>query len=205
MAAQGENGKPHPSDHSSPAESDRLSDRNREILRDLARVSIQEGLAHRRPPEVDATEFPAELREHGAAFVTLTTDGRLRGCIGSCSPRRSLVEDVAVNAFAAAFRDPRFPPLTRPELDALEVHLSILTPLEPIAVASREELLEVLRPGVDGLLLEEPPRRSTFLPQVWEMLPEPEAFLEELLLKGGFPRRYWSPELKVHRYQVVEI
>jgi len=144
------------------------------------------------------------LEEPGAVFVTLELNGHLRGCIGSYLARRPLVRDVAENAFAAAFRDPRFPPLSVDELPQLEFHISLLTRPVPLPVNSREELLATLRPGVDGLLLEDPPHRSTFLPQVWESLPDPGEFLDHLLLKGGLPRGYWSPSLRFLRYTVRE-
>jgi AmmeMemoRadiSam system protein A len=148
--------------------------------------------------------YPAPLEEPGAVFVTLERKGRLRGCIGSYEARRPLVEDVAENAFAAAFLDPRFRPLSREEVDGLDLHISLLTPLVPVDVTNREELLATLRPGVDGLLLEDPPHRATFLPQVWEALPDPGEFLDQLLMKGGLSRGHWSPTLRFHRYTVLE-
>lgn len=181
-----------------------LSAENRSVLRDIAMDSIRIGLKDRHPLGVDADAFPEELRKPGAVFVTLELEGSLRGCIGSCQARRPLVEDVAENAYAAAFLDPRFPPLRPAEFPEIEVHLSLLTPPERLDVNTREELLRTLRPGVDGLLLEDPPKRSTFLPQVWAMLPEPEDFLQELLVKAGLPRTYWSENLRVYRYSVVE-
>jgi AmmeMemoRadiSam system protein A len=148
--------------------------------------------------------FPTVLRAPGATFVTLETQGELRGCIGSLEPRRPLVEDVAENAFAAAFRDPRFPPLGTAEWPEVTFHISYLTPSEPLPADTREELLDALRPGVDGLVLEDPPFRSTFLPQVWESLPLPEEFLGELLRKAGLPRDHWSSTIRFWRYQVTE-
>lgn len=194
-----------PEEGASSPEPGFLTPENRTLLRNVALDSIRTGLESGHPSCRDSGSFPEELRKAGAVFVTLEIGGSLRGCIGSCQARRPLLEDVAENAYAAAFLDPRFPPLTAAELPDLELHLSILTPPERIEAESREELLGSLRPGVDGLLLEEPPRRSTFLPQVWEMLPEPEDFLEELLAKAGLPRTHWSEDLRVYRYTVVQV
>jgi len=182
----------------------KLGEREVDILRRVALDSIRHGLSHGRPLTIARGSYPDPLEEPGAVFVTLELKGHLRGCIGSYVARRPLVRDVADNAFAAAFRDPRFPPLAADELPELEFHISLLTPPVPVSVSSREELLATLRPGVDGLLLEDPPYRSTFLPQVWESLPDPEEFLDHLFLKGGLPRGYWSPTLRFQRYTVRE-
>jgi AmmeMemoRadiSam system protein A len=181
-----------------------LDERSKEILRQVASDSIKHGLSHARPLPLTPGSYPAPLEEPGAVFVTLEQGGRLRGCIGSYVASRPLVEDVAENAFAAAFLDPRFHPLSPEEVASVDLHISLLTPLVPVDVASRDELLATLRPGVDGLLLEDPPHRATFLPQVWEALPDPEDFLDQLFLKGGLPRGHWSPTLRIHRYTVLE-
>ncbi len=181
-----------------------LGEREQEILRQVAMDSIRHGLSRDRPLPVGPGSYPAPLEEPGAVFVTLEREGRLRGCIGSYLARRPLVEDVAENAFAAAFLDPRFRPLSREEMDGLELHISLLTPPVPVEAANRGELLATLRPGVDGLLLEDPPHRATFLPQVWEALPDPEEFLDQLFTKGGLARGHWSPTLRFHRYTVLE-
>jgi AmmeMemoRadiSam system protein A len=181
-----------------------LSEDEKEVLRQVASDSIREGVSRGYPLTVEPGEYSPRLQAPGAVFVTLELGGELRGCIGSYLARRPLVEDVAQNAFAAAFRDPRFPPLTEGELADLDLHLSLLTPPERLDVGSRTELLGKLRPGLDGLLLEDPPHRSTFLPQVWEALPDPELFLEELFLKGGMARNHWSETLKVSRYRVLK-
>jgi AmmeMemoRadiSam system protein A len=179
-----------------------LKDQNREILRQVASDSVLHGLENGQALPVSLESYPGPLREGGAAFVTLKHGGRLRGCVGSYLPRRPLVEDVAENAFSAAFRDPRFPPLTRDEADGLEFHISLLSPMVLVEAESREELLRIMRPGVDGILLEDPPHRSTFLPQVWDQLPDPPTFLDELFLKAGLSRGHWSQTLQIHRYTV---
>lgn len=172
----------------------------RAILLRVAHASIATGLQTGRPLAVRAEDYPAPLIDKRATFVTLTRDGLLRGCIGSLEAHRMLVEDVAGNAFAAAFRDPRFPPLQQQELDALEIQVSVLGTPEPLAFATEQELLESLRPGVDGLILEEKNTRGTFLPSVWESLPRPEDFLNHLKMKAGLPAGYWTDSVRIWRY-----
>jgi len=118
--------------------------------------------------------------------------------------RRPLIQDVAHNASSAAFMDFRFSRLSEAEFLELDLHISLLTPLEPLRVESREDLLKNLRPGVDGLLLEDSPHRATFLPQVWGTLEDPEDFVGELFLKAGLSRDHWSKTLCFHRYVVEE-
>ena len=146
-------------------------------------------------------DYPAELTEPRATFVTLEKNHQLRGCIGMLEAVRPLAEDIAENAFSAAFRDPRFPPLEAYELNDLEIHLSILTPAEPVSFSSEQDLLAQLQPGIDGLILEEGHRRGTFLPSVWESLPEPGQFLRHLKQKAGLPSDYWSKNIRIYRYQ----
>lgn len=143
----------------------------------------------------------AWLREPGATFVTLKLDGELRGCIGSIEPRRALGDDVAHNARAAS-RDSRFPPLPRNRVAHLGVEVSLLSARERMGVASEAEALELLRPGVDGIVLEYGPFCSTFLPQVWESLPDPALFLAQLKRKAGLPARFWHADLRLSRYTV---
>ena len=128
-----------------------------------------------------------ELGEPGATFVTLTQNGQLRGCIGSLEAHRPLATDVAENARAAAFRDPRFAPLGKDEFARTRVEVSLLTPPEPFPVADEADALARLRPGIDGLILSYGRRRATFLPQVWESLPEAHQFIAQLKLKAGLP------------------
>jgi hypothetical protein len=142
------------------------------------------------------------LRAPGASFVTLRLDGELRGCIGSVQARRPLGEDVAHNARAAAYRDPRFPPVTPEELARLRVEVSVLSEREPMQVASEDEAVAMLRPGIDGVYFEFHELASTFLPQVWEGLPQPEQFLGELRRKAGLPPRFWHPDVRLSRYTV---
>jgi len=138
-----------------------------------------------------------------ATFVSLHwPDGRLHGCIGSLEPRRPLVEDVAANALAAAFEDPRAATLSIDDVDRLDVEVSILSTLELVACADEAEACAVLRPFTDGVVLRWHDRRATFLPQVWAHLSEPRAFLAELKQKAGLPADFWDSDLRLYRYAV---
>jgi AmmeMemoRadiSam system protein A len=150
--------------------------------------------------EVDPRDYPESLRALRATFVTLKINNRLRGCIGALEARFALVVDVAEHAYAAAFEDPRFAPLRKEELPLLEVHLSILSPPEPIHASSEDDLLKQLRPGIDGLVLRFGERRATFLPSVWEDIRDPYVFLAQLKQKAGLPLDFWSDEMKTERY-----
>lgn len=143
-----------------------------------------------------------ELSQPAATFVTLTRNGQLRGCIGSLEPLRPLATDVAENAVAAAFGDPRFPPLRRAELELTRVEASLLTAPQAIEFTDEADALAQLCPGVDGLILSCGHHRATFLPQVWEALPTPKLFLDHLKLKAGLPVDFWSPEITLQRYGV---
>ena len=155
--------------------------------------------------EVDCDCGPwqeAWLREIGASFITLKLDGDLRGCIGTVDAHRILGDDVFHNARAAAYRDPRFPPVSRYERELLQVEVSVLSAREPIVVASESDAASKLRPGVDGVYLEFQQARSTFLPQVWDSVPDPIDFLAELRRKAGLPSRFWHPSMRLSRYTV---
>ena len=169
-----------------------------QVLLQLARRSVSEVPGEAAPATPD---LPA-LHEPGATFVTLTQAGELRGCIGSLEAHRPLIDDVRANARAAAFRDPRFPPLTRDELARTRVEVSLLSPAEPLFVTDEADALTRLRPHIDGLILSAGGRRATFLPKVWEQLPEPAVFLARLKQKAGLPADYWSSGLRLWRYTV---
>lgn len=164
----------------------------------LARQAIAARLGLVPPP----TELAAKVREPGACFITLTRQGELRGCIGSLEAYRSLGEDVIHNACAAAFQDPRFPPVSAAEWPEIHLEVSLLTTPKPLSCRDEADLLAQLKPGEDGLILAEGARRATFLPQVWEQLPDPVDFLDRLRQKAGLPTHYWSPRLQFWRYQV---
>ena len=176
----------------------------RELLA-VARRSIEVGLQTGEPLRVDAADQPAELGRPCASFVTLRRSGALRGCLGSLTASRPLISDVAHNAFGAAFRDTRFPPLEPEELVDLDIHISVLSPPEPLPVSSESELIDALRPGVDGLVLRDGARQGTFLPSVWESVPEPAEFLRELKQKTGLPVNAWSSSWQVFRYTTESI
>jgi len=171
----------------------------RQLLQ-IAKESIRHGLKHGKAFAVDSEQYDEALRQPRASFVTLKSAGKLRGCIGSLQAIRPLVEDISHNAFAAAFSDPRFPPLREDEYDGLEFHISILSLPEPITFSSEQELIDQIRPGIDGLILEDKGHRGTFLPSVWESLPTSEQFWSQLKLKAGLPQDHWSDTVKVSRY-----
>ena len=153
------------------------------------------------PPAPVAVDRP-ELAKMGATFVTLTQRGQLRGCIGSLEAWRPLAQDVQENARAAAFRDPRFEPLNIDELPITRVEVSLLSAAEPIHFRDEADALAQLRPNIDGVIFSAGSRRSTFLPQVWEQLPEPADFMARLKQKAGLPANYWGPEVRLERYTV---
>lgn len=178
-----------------------LADEARVQLITVAWDSIRHGLAHGAPLRPDRAAFPTVLRAHRAAFVTLHHFHSLRGCVGHLDPCMPLVLDVAENAFAAAFRDPRFSGLEPWEFHGLTLEVSVLSIPEPMHFRDETDLLRQLRPGVDGLILSEGAARGTFLPAVWEALPEPRQFLTELKRKAGLPPDWWSRSLRAARYQ----
>ncbi len=173
-----------------------------ELLR-LARGSIEYGLVHRKPLPVEYDDLPAALTEPCATFTTLRLEGKLRGCCGTLEAVRPLATDVSHSAFQAAFRDPRFDPVCNGELAAVRLEVSVLSPLEPMPVTDESELLDRLTPGTDGLVIIADGRRATFLPQVWEMLPDPQRFLAALKAKCGLADDYWSERLEFHRYRTT--
>ena len=175
----------------------------RQQLLAIARQSIHTGLHQGDALKVALHELSVTLASHMGVFVTLMQGERLRGCIGSMQASEPLAQSVADSAFGAAFQDPRFPQLRLHELDGIHIEISILSPMTPLAVQSREDLLDNLRPGSDGLLLEDGRYRATFLPKVWEQLPSPDTFLEKLFDKAGLPTDHWSPTLRLYRYHTV--
>jgi MEMO1 family protein len=168
-------------------------------LLDRARRAIVHELVEGDADPLDDHDVPERVCLPGASFVSLERDGELIGCIGSLEATRSLWRDVALNARGAAFADPRFPPLTAGELEDTIVKVSVLSDLEPLPV-SRDALLDALRPGVDGLLVEAGDCRGTFLPSVWEKLPSPDRFLDALLAKAELPEGEWPTGSRAWRY-----
>ena len=176
---------------------------HRSQLLQLARQSIEHGLSMGTPLAVTAKEFHQELQQLGAAFVTLHKNKILRGCVGTLEARQPLICDIANNAFAAAFRDPRFPQVSDDELTQLQLEISVLTPKESIAFSSESELLEAIEPNVDGIVLQDGHLRSTFLPSVWKQLPDKRDFLQHLKLKAGMASDHWSLTIKAYRYRTI--
>ena len=173
------------------------------LLLVIARSSICTGPGDYEAGGPDVDGLTPALREKRAVFVTLTQSARLRGCIGTIEPVAALASAVADSAHSAAYRDPRFPEMRIGELEKTAIEISVLTAKEPLAASNRKALLAELRPGVDGLLLEDGRHRSTFLPKVWEQLPDVQEFLGQLLATAGLPADHWSPSLRLHRYQAV--
>jgi AmmeMemoRadiSam system protein A len=178
-----------------------FGDAHGRTLLDIARNSIEAALG------VSELKLPPEepwLKAAHATFVTLTRNGSLRGCIGSLEAQRPLAEDVRHNARAAALSDPRFPPLTREELAGTRVELSLLSTPKLLAFADHADLIAQLRPGEDGLILECGEARGTFLPQVWEGLPDPEQFVAELKRKAGLAPEVSTSKCRIRRYRVLK-
>ena len=177
-----------------------MDERHRQLLLDTAAVSLRHGVEHGSALIVEVSDYDEELRRPRACFVTLRQGVDLRGCMGSSQPRRALIEDVALNAYAAGFLDPRFRSLQESELDDLDLRISVLSEIEAMSFTSEEDLLSQVRPGVDGLLLQESHHRGTLLPAVWDSLTDPRVFLRELKLKAGLTADYWSDSLRMFRY-----
>ncbi|MBE0408497.1 MAG: AmmeMemoRadiSam system protein A [Anaerolineales bacterium] len=182
-----------------------LSISDRVLLLILARQAIDD-VVHNRPLEkLKIKDLPASLRQERASFVTLTLHGQLRGCMGAIEPQQPLAEDVRQQAISSAFHDPRFSPVQSDELPDIEIEISCLSPIQPLEYESPEELISALRPGIDGVLLREGNLRATFLPQVWEKIPDTEQFLSLLCQKMGVAPDYWrTNKLDVSVYQVEE-
>lgn len=174
----------------------------RQIILKVVDDAIKFGLEKNQILLLRLTDYPKKLRQLGASFVTIEIEKKLRGCMGTLEAYQPLIQDIAQNSYAAAFRDPRFYPLTVAEYPKITKHISILSPATPIIFTSEKDLLEKIRPGIDGLILSERGRRGTFLPAVWESLPTPELFFNHLKLKAGLPENYWSNTLTVSRYTV---
>jgi uncharacterized protein len=184
-----------------PLASTMLEKNERTRLLVVARCSIASGLGRVSPERMPEGAWPSRLLEPRATFTTLTLDGKLRGCCGTIEPRRPLVDDVWHNAWVSAFADPRFLPVAAGELVALEISISVLTPLEPIAASSEAELIASLQPGVDGVVISCGDARATFLPEVWQSLPEPDEFVAHLKRKAGLSGSRLSSRTRAFRYR----
>lgn len=185
--------------------SEPLSDAEKQTLLRIAREAIKYSLKARPLPPLDGHPLTPLLLENGASFVTLTIRGGLRGCIGALEAFQPLAQDVREHAIAAAFEDPRFPPLSEHELDRVEIEVSRLTTPQELNYSTSDDLLKKLRPHVDGVILKQGFRRATFLPQVWEKIPDPVEFLDQLCYKMGARPGLWREgKVQVFIYQVEE-
>jgi AmmeMemoRadiSam system protein A len=184
---------------------EKLTDQEKQTLLQLARQSIE--LAVKGLPKINLNlaDFSDPLREEGASFVTLTEAGELRGCVGALESYQPLVQDVCEHAVAAALEDYRFRPVQLVEIPYLQIEVSRLTRPESLPYTSSEELLRLIRPGIDGVIIRDGNRRATFLPQVWEKVPDKAQFFNHLCLKMGGPANLWQCNpLQVFTYQVEE-
>ncbi len=171
----------------------------------LAREAMEHGVRGNAYPSLDTAALPPSLREEGSSFVTLTRHGELRGCIGSLEPHQSLAEDVREHAVAAALNDPRFPPVSEQELDSIQIEVSRLTRPVPLEYADAHDLLSKLCPHTDGVVMRDGFHRATFLPQVWEKIPDPAEFLSNLCYKmGAHPDLWRHKHLDIFTYRVEE-
>jgi hypothetical protein len=172
-------------------------------LLEIAATGVRSAVAGKPVPQALVNTFSRALQRPGASFVTLTRNGRLRGCVGSLNAFRPLVLDVVERAHSAAINDPRFPAVQRSELSALHVEVAVLTPPAALNFGSADELLAQLRPGIDGLIIEDRKHRATFLPKVWDEIPDPARFLARLLQKARLPADHWSDGMRAWSYQTL--
>lgn len=196
--------------HTNRVHKQELSREQGQALVQLARLTLENTLQHsnRSPgPELRNILSEPELQKSQGTFVTLHIRGSLRGCIGSLTADQPLVESVQENAVNAALKDPRFPPLTASELEKTHIEVSVLTEPRPLEYSDARDLLTKLRPNIDGVILQKGMARSTFLPQVWEQLPDAEQFLNHLCLKAGLPENAWKtehPDISTYQAQYFE-
>ena len=182
-----------------------LTDGEKQTLLRVARQSIEHAARGKKLPPLDRSTLTPHLTENGASFVTLTIHGNLRGCIGTLDAYQPLADDVREHAVGAAMQDPRFPPVHESELEHIHIEVSRLTAPVPLEYSDGKDLPARLNPHVDGVILRDGYRRATFLPQVWEQIPDPEDFLSHLCSKMGAPRNLWqNTKLQVHIYRVEE-
>jgi AmmeMemoRadiSam system protein A len=184
---------------------DKLTLEEQQTLLRMAREAMEHGVRGEKLPPLNKEILSSHLREKGATFVTLTIRGELRGCIGALEAYQPLVEDVREHAIAAALEDPRFPPVRKAELSRIQIEVSRLTRPIPLEYKDAEDLLSKLRPHIDGVILKGDYRRATFLPQVWEKIPDPVQFMNNLCYKMGASENLWRiKHLNVLTYQVEE-
>lgn len=181
------------------------STRQQQQMLELARASIVHGEKHGQSIAVSVSEYDTPLQQIGCCFITLHKGGQLRGCIGALNATRPLIQEVVEYAYAAAFKDPRFPPVSEEEIEQLHISISILTPQQELQFDSEADLLNQLTPFEDGLTIEDKHHRATFLPSVWESLPDKAEFLRQLKLKAGLGVDHWSDNLRAYRYHTIAV
>lgn len=184
-----------------------FTDQTRSIIKDhgemmlkISAYSIRYGVSHGKPFEPGLSQLPKALQENGASFITLNADNYLRGCIGSFQAHRPLAIDIAENAYKAAFKDPRFSPVKAEELAGISMHISVLSPPMAMSLLNERDLLDQLRPEIDGLIIEDQGKRALFLPSVWEGLPDKREFLRQLKTKAGLHPDHWSEGFRAYRF-----
>jgi len=185
----------------------RLTEDEGKYLLNVARKTIDRALSGKEGPEKGDSDLPALFDEQRGTFVTLTIGGNLRGCIGHIIPQEALIEGIRINAINAAFKDPRFRPLSKNEWKRVRIEISILTEPKPLSYSDGDDLLKKLRPGIDGVIIKKGYHQSTFLPQVWDQLPLKEEFLNHLCLKAGLDGDEWKKgriEVSTYQAQVFE-
>ena len=180
-----------------------LSDEDKKISLQIAGESIRHGLEHGTAVKINTSDYSLNLQQTLACFVTLHKNGQLRGCIGALEAYQPLINDIAEHAFAAAFQDPRFPPVTADEISQLDLEISVLTNPVAMEFSSEDDLLSQIRPGIDGLILEHGFNRGTFLPSVWEQLPAVNDFFQHLKNKAGLAKDWWQDDVKMSRYETI--
>ena len=184
-----------------PMSSINLSTEDKETCHQVARDSIRYGLEHGKKISVNTDDYSPQLQQKFATFVTLHKNGALRGCIGALEAYQPLINDIAEHAYAAAFSDPRFPQLESSEFEQLEIEISVLGKPEAMTFKDEEDLLNQIRPNIDGMIIESGYNRGTFLPSVWEQLPDKREFLNHLKMKAGLPLSWWDNSAKISRYE----
>jgi len=172
------------------------------ILLQIARAAIESALKISKVKDESIDKTVQWLSEPGATFITLTKNGQLRGCIGSLYAHQPLINDVSSNAVSAALHDTRFQPVTAEELSHIDIEVSLLSALQPINFANEADALAQLRPGIDGVMFEYGIYRSTFLPQVWDSLPQSHEFMAQLKMKAGLYPDFWDDAIQLSRYTV---
>ena len=179
----------------------KLSDEDQQTCLQIARESIKYGLQQGTALKIITRDYSGNLQQNLATFVTLHKNGELRGCIGTLEAYQPLINDIAEHAYAAAFKDPRFPALEKNEFEQLGIKISVLGKPERMTFKDEEDLLQQIRPDVDGLILEHGYNRGTFLPSVWEQVADKKEFLNHLKVKAGLSQQWWDNAAKISRYE----